>query len=172
MRSYSFRARCLAALHFANPLTTHALLVTQLSPVFPNTYIFEKKDHPKRLKRHSAHLTAALAGDGRVEWAEQQVIRPRDKRGRANFFIPDPIGRGIEPPTNFQKRRFNDELWQYQWYITQTENMPALPIYDLRVSEVWDMGITGKGVVVSVLDDGIEHTHTDLIKNYVRPQLN
>ena len=28
-------------------------------------------------------------------------------------------------------------------------------------------GMTGKGVVVSILDDGIEKDHPDLIKNYV-----
>lgn len=29
------------------------------------------------------------------------------------------------------------------------------------------MGYTGKGVVVSILDDGIERTHDDLKENYV-----
>jgi len=29
------------------------------------------------------------------------------------------------------------------------------------------MGYTGKGVVVTILDDGIEHNHTDLQLNYV-----
>lgn len=30
-----------------------------------------------------------------------------------------------------------------------------------------DQGYTGKGVTVTVLDDGIDHTHPDLKKNYV-----
>ena len=29
-------------------------------------------------------------------------------------------------------------------------------------------GITGRGTVVSILDDGIEKDHPDLVKNYVR----
>ena len=37
---------------------------------------------------------------------------------------------------------------------------------DLRVVDAWKMGYSGKGVVVTVLDDGLEHNHTDLRKNY------
>ena len=28
------------------------------------------------------------------------------------------------------------------------------------------MGVTGKGVVVTILDDGIQHDHPDLVQNY------
>ncbi len=31
---------------------------------------------------------------------------------------------------------------------------------------VWEQGITGKGVVVTIVDDGIEHDHPDLVDNY------
>ena len=30
----------------------------------------------------------------------------------------------------------------------------------------WDLGFTGKGVVVTILDDGIQHNHPDLAQNY------
>ena len=33
---------------------------------------------------------------------------------------------------------------------------------DVDVMPVWRQGITGKGVVVSILDDGVDHTHPDL----------
>ena len=32
---------------------------------------------------------------------------------------------------------------------------------------VWARGISGKGVVVAVLDDGLDHTNPDLKHNYV-----
>ena len=37
----------------------------------------------------------------------------------------------------------------------------------MNVLPVWKKGFTGHGVVVSILDDGIDHTHPDLKKNYV-----
>lgn len=37
---------------------------------------------------------------------------------------------------------------------------------DMNVIEAWNEGFTGKGVVVSILDDGLEISHPDLSKNY------
>ena len=39
--------------------------------------------------------------------------------------------------------------------------------YDMNVKSAWQKGYTGKGVVVSILDDGIEKNHPDLKRNYV-----
>lgn len=38
---------------------------------------------------------------------------------------------------------------------------------DLNVEVAWASGFTGKGVVVCILDDGVDHTHPDLVANYV-----
>lgn len=37
----------------------------------------------------------------------------------------------------------------------------------MNIAAAWRRGYTGKGVVVSVLDDGIEKEHPDLKPNYV-----
>lgn len=39
------------------------------------------------------------------------------------------------------------------------------PTYN--VIEVWKMGYTGKGVVVGVVDSGLDKNHTELKKNFV-----
>lgn len=39
--------------------------------------------------------------------------------------------------------------------------------HDLHVKEAWEQGYTGRGIVVSILDDGIEKNHPDLQGNYV-----
>ncbi|XP_023335904.1 furin-like protease 2 [Eurytemora carolleeae] len=36
----------------------------------------------------------------------------------------------------------------------------------MNVKPAWDLGFTGKGVVVTILDDGIQHNHPDLAQNY------
>lgn len=68
--------------------------------------------------------------------------------------------------------------------MRRTVNVPTLPLMDLKIEEAWAMGYTGKGVVLSVIDDGmiplvklfstfrsfdigLEHNHTDLMQNYV-----
>ena len=38
--------------------------------------------------------------------------------------------------------------------------------HDMGIAAAWNMGYSGKGVVVSIIDDGIEYTHDDLKKNY------
>ena len=58
----------------------------------------------------------------------------------------------------------NDPLWLESWYLNRKilEN-----ITDMNVIEAWNSGYTGKGVVVSILDDGLERDHPDLAGNYV-----
>ncbi|RZF46325.1 hypothetical protein LSTR_LSTR010180 [Laodelphax striatellus] len=36
----------------------------------------------------------------------------------------------------------------------------------MSVQEAWNEGVTGRGVVVTILDDGLERDHPDLLKNY------
>lgn len=38
---------------------------------------------------------------------------------------------------------------------------------DMNVIPAWKDGITGKGIVVTILDDGLETDHPDLVENYV-----
>jgi proprotein convertase subtilisin/kexin type 1 len=65
--------------------------------------------------------------------------------------------------------KFNDLADnEFFWCKQQdTRSLPSLPRIDLNVIPVYDMGITGRGVTVVVLDDGIEFNHTDLARNYV-----
>lgn len=37
----------------------------------------------------------------------------------------------------------------------------------MNIGPAWQKGYTGKGVVVSILDDGIQTNHPDLAQNYV-----
>lgn len=38
---------------------------------------------------------------------------------------------------------------------------------DINLTGVWERNITGQGVTVVVVDDGVEHTHQDIQPNYV-----
>lgn len=41
----------------------------------------------------------------------------------------------------------------------------------MGVEGAWLEGITGKGIVVTILDDGLEKDHPDLQRNYVSKSL-
>ncbi|KAE9531559.1 hypothetical protein AGLY_010765 [Aphis glycines] len=39
--------------------------------------------------------------------------------------------------------------------------------FDMNIGPAWQKGYTGKGVVVSILDDGVQTNHPDLAMNYI-----
>ncbi|XP_012250011.1 furin-like protease 1, isoforms 1/1-X/2 isoform X2 [Bombus impatiens] len=90
-----------------------------------------------------------LIEDRRVRRAEQQRVKSRTKRDLI-------IKRG---PSNL-KTVLNDEMWPQMWYLNRGEGL------DMNVQEAWAEGITGRGIVVTILDDGLEKNHPDLYKNY------
>lgn len=53
-----------------------------------------------------------------------------------------------------------------QWHL----NNSMFPGNDVNVLPVWRAGVTGKGVTVCIIDDGIDFGHVDL-KNRLRPDL-
>ncbi|XP_029416931.1 neuroendocrine convertase 1 isoform X2 [Nannospalax galili] len=116
-----------------------------------NHYLFKHKNHPRRSRRSALHITKRLSDDDRVIWAEQQYEKERRKRSVLR-----------DSALNL----FNDPMWNQQWYLQDTRMTAALPKLDLHVIPVWQKGITGKGVVITVLDDGLEWNHTDIYANY------
>ena len=57
--------------------------------------------------------------------------------------------------------QLNDEAWPAMWYINREgEGL------NMNVEDAWQQGYTGEGIVVSILDDGVERDHPDLVENY------
>ncbi|KAG7267783.1 hypothetical protein CRUP_015028, partial [Coryphaenoides rupestris] len=106
------------------------------------------------MKRSANHITKRLSEDDRVSWAEQQYEKRRSKRASV---------RCEDCPVD---KLFDDPMWHQQWYLQDTRRSSSLPKLDLHVIPVWRKGITGKGVVITVLDDGLEWNHTDIHPNY------
>lgn len=55
-----------------------------------------------------------------------------------------------------------DPLLASQWHLIQSVG----GLLDLNVSGAWDLGYTGAGTRVVVIDNGFDHTHADLSPNY------
>ncbi|XP_058803749.1 neuroendocrine convertase 1-like isoform X2 [Phymastichus coffea] len=119
-----------------------------LGPVlgFEDTYLWRASTTsagPRSRRRGSARAFNRLRRRAKIAWADQQRPVRRHKR-------------------DYQPRAFNDELWDEEWYL-QDRRQPRL---DLNVLPVYRLGITGRGVRVAVIDDGLEYTHEDLRANY------
>uniref|UniRef100_A0A1B0GI41 Putative peptidase s8 family domain in protein convertases n=1 Tax=Lutzomyia longipalpis TaxID=7200 RepID=A0A1B0GI41_LUTLO len=103
-------------------------------------------------------------------WAAQPERLKRDKRSILRIFDAPDNALEEDYPQQYddepQWPEFNDELWQHEWYLKDTRSLPGLPKLDLNVLPVYERGITGRGIRVAVLDDGVEYTHEDLAENY------
>ena len=72
------------------------------------------------------------------------------------------------PPQVPQQRpllKQSDPLFADQWHLVNDE----YPEHTLNGTSVWDMGITGKGVITSSLDDGFAFDVPDLKDAFVSP---
>ncbi len=68
---------------------------------------------------------------------------------------------------NFTKRLIpNDPLFGNQWHLQNTGQTGGTSGADANLTSVWDTFL-GTGVVIGIVDDGLEFTHPDLSTNYV-----
>ncbi|KAI0636603.1 peptidase S8/S53 domain-containing protein [Trametes polyzona] len=61
-----------------------------------------------------------------------------------------------------QRLNIHDPEFTRQWHIVNDE----FPEHMMNVTPVWDMGITGKGVITALVDDGLDYTSDDLAANF------
>ncbi|XP_076479067.1 neuroendocrine convertase 1 isoform X3 [Bombus vancouverensis nearcticus] len=165
-----------------------------LGPVlgFEDTYIWLKDGNGGQKKRGGVWLTKPLNSSSKIIWADQQKTIERHKRGYvplSSFDSEKPLIREKrlevdqyhlnsikEDDKDWQefwqenpqdsRLMFNDELWDQEWYLQDTRSNNALPKLDLNVLSLYRLGVTGRGVRIAVLDDGLEYTHDDLRNNY------
>ncbi|XP_011782228.1 PREDICTED: proprotein convertase subtilisin/kexin type 7 [Colobus angolensis palliatus] len=85
-------------------------------------------------------VEAVLAGHEAVRWHSEQRLLRRAKRSV----------------------HFNDPKYPQQWHLNNRRS----PGRDINVTGVWERNVTGRGVTVVVVDDGVEHTIQDIAPNY------
>ncbi|WKX90706.1 hypothetical protein Q1695_009505 [Nippostrongylus brasiliensis] len=143
----------------------------------------EDESHSRRRKRSAIERLDAHPA---VEWLSEQRARRRSKRdyihnddaeAEAEARSKRSHSRSFTNASQALKRRrqtttgeqreiphlpFPDPLYQDQWYLVGK----AVGNYDMNVREAWLLGYAGRNVSVSILDDGIQRDHPDLVTNY------
>ncbi len=112
-------------------------------------FLFEHRRLHKRSTTPSHEHSAALETDPDVRWLQQQTELKRTKRD-------------LSDNSKSQQLVMPDPLFHKQWYL----NRGAVDGSDMNVQAAWRAGLTGRGVVVTILDDGIQGNHPDLVRNY------
>uniref|UniRef100_A0A3P9MI74 Proprotein convertase subtilisin/kexin type 5b n=1 Tax=Oryzias latipes TaxID=8090 RepID=A0A3P9MI74_ORYLA len=123
--------------------------------------------HSRTIKRStlsSRGRHSFISMEPKVEWIEQQVVKRRIKRD----YKPVPPHSLTSPAYSNQAQNnifYNDAKWSSMWYIHCNGDVHNCQS-DMNIMGAWKRGFTGKGVVVTILDDGIERNHPDLSYNY------
>ncbi|XP_052698698.1 furin-like protease kpc-1 isoform X5 [Crassostrea angulata] len=122
--------------------------------IMPDYYAFQHRKVAKRSIYPSSYHHRSIVQEANVKWLEQQVVKKRVKRDR--YYTSS---------QNFN-RNFNDPKWKDMWYLHGEDLKKRGSGLDMNVMGAWEQGVTGKRVVVTILDDGIEKDHPDLMDNY------
>jgi furin len=144
--------------------------------LFNEYHVFELR-HSERGKRSISDKLKKIGNifrkDSNIKWFEIQEnlfrqkrdfvdLRNHEKKDDWKFkYFKEELNQ-LNPCLNESSFHLNDPEWASQWYI----NDGCSQGFYLNITYAWKMGYTGKGVVTTIIDDGLEKDNLDLIDNY------
>ncbi|EJD00927.1 uncharacterized protein FOMMEDRAFT_110361 [Fomitiporia mediterranea MF3/22] len=100
-----------------------------------------------------------------IRHLSRQVPRQRVKRAA----VPAPPPGGLDDADGKSSARdiaerlgIEDPMFKDQWHLVNEE----YPEHMMNATPIWDMGITGKGVISCMVDDGLDFESEDLADNF------
>ncbi|XP_068561703.1 proprotein convertase subtilisin/kexin type 5 [Cebidichthys violaceus] len=127
-------------------------------------YSFRHRETPKRSTVSNKEVAVSVAKETEVEWLQQQAVQRRVKRNSgASHIYSSEQSKPLPAPSH--SLPYNNSVWNSLWYIHCSDESKGRRSC-MNIAGAWRRGYTGKGVVLSVLDDGIEREHPDLKPNY------
>lgn len=123
--------------------------------------------HSRTIKRSilsSRGRHSFISMEPEVQWIQQQVVKRRIKR---DYKPSPPLYQSslVHSSPSQSSIFYNDAKWSSMWYIHCNDDVHNCQS-DMNIMGAWKRGYTGKDVVVTILDDGIERNHPDLAQNY------
>ncbi|KAJ1667510.1 pheromone processing endoprotease [Coemansia sp. RSA 1813] len=123
-----------------------------------------------RLSKRNARAPEDVFSDPTVV----EHVAKLDMAKKKRLFKRSKVLRGDEAsgPVGFGDRRTGpvDSAWRdivdpqftKQWHLANIDD----PGNDINVTHVWKSGVTGAGVTVALIDDGLDYTSDDLLENF------
>jgi kexin len=112
---------------------------------------------------HRSDTHEALRLSRGIAYLERQVPRQRIKR--ASPPIPNADDTVVHQKLHdvALALEIRDPEFSKQWHLVNDD----YPRNSMNATGVWEMGVTGKGVISALVDDGLDYTSDDLAPNFV-----
>ena len=116
--------------------------------------------YPRDPDSHAARRAAdSIAHLSRQELSQRVKRAPPPIRpGNGDDASKHPLAQAV-----IDKLGIEDPQFPEQWHLVNEE----FPEHMMNVTQLWDMGITGHGVVTAFVDDGLDYESEDLADNFV-----
>ena len=157
----------------ASPSKRHAVLLTDE----PEVKWFEQQEERRRVKRDDRteiidfgkfSSSSDIFSTRPLLWESILEEQLEDENQEEKDYYKRQFSSSFTPSNRLRFQSFSDTnsitdpMFASQWHL----NHGAKGGYDMNVQPAWSKGYTGKGVVVTILDDGIQTNHPDLLQNY------
>lgn len=157
-------------------LVRSAKLISSVSPRTVSDRVLGRFEDLVALAAHSTSLYPRAGRQARAHRISSSIKHlspqiPRQRIKRDDSFLeraPPPVTPG-DPQLKAsevvaERLGFIDPLFTQQWHIVNDE----YPEHMMNVTGVWEMGITGEGIITTLVDDGLDYKSRDLADNFVR----
>ena len=114
--------------------------------------------------RNSSHVARRVVSS--VKMLQRQELRQRIKRDMS--LVHRQQGDTSSPSRAVAQRLgIVDPIFPEQWHIINDQ----YPQHSMNVTGLWEQGITGKGIISAMVDDGLDYESDDLAANFVSDNL-
>jgi subtilisin family serine protease len=157
---------------FMTPVYHEADQDLQLIPTDQFNVRFRPEVSPGQIAQFNAANGVEVVS--RSEWSPQELLlRISDPRARsvidvANAYYESDLIEWSEPDFLTEGRKHalpDDPLLANQWHLRNTGQGGGTPGEDVHAEDAWAITTGDPGIVIAILDDGVDVGHTDLAAN-------
>ncbi|KAJ2572729.1 pheromone processing endoprotease [Coemansia sp. RSA 1807] len=113
-------------------------------------------------KRHTLHDTVHERAAQVLPIEATVPLRQNRKLYKRDTVMQGLLGFGDRSSNDTAWQNIIDPLYAKQWHLVNDQETG----HDINITGVWHEGITGAGVTVALIDDGLDYSSDDLLANF------